>query len=112
MAKTHFKSLFLGILVIFSVIFQSVHLWHHAHENTSSSADTSHSKKMAAAADDFTACSICHFSMQTNDCGFHPDLIPARPGQLIETKIQAADQSVPQFRLAGLFRLRAPPVLS
>ncbi len=107
MTKGQFKSMFLGLLVIFSVIFQSFHLWEHSHEKSQSNP-LSH-KKIISNGDSSSTCSICHFNFQTDDSGLNHNLLPEKIISFYNLKLKFDDNIERYFHFRGLFRLRAPP---
>lgn len=112
MNKVQSKSLLLTLLVIFSVIFQSFHMWEHSHEQDHKHSSKNSHTKVFSLDDDNSTCSICHFNINTDSTGLNYDLLPEKLITFYNLKIKFDDNIERYFHFRGLFRLRAPPALS
>lgn len=102
MVKSEIKSLFLSFIILFTLVYQSVHLWEHSVEQK----EHCHNNDIENKSD----CYICDFHFLSSDLDFHLDIIPERNTLFfIKEKIGANDLSFISKYTPYLFNLRAPP---
>lgn len=107
MGNLQLKSLFFSLIVLFTLMYQSVHRWEHYGENRT---ENCHHHDHQEHSDNQEDCSVCDFNFITYDFDFNVNLIPKKLEIRNYKELYFSNIHFKTYNEKNIFNLRAPPV--
>lgn len=110
MGKLQVRSWFLSFIMLFALVYQSVHLWEHSLQKKEYSQEEDfHDHSHDEEAGHEHQCSVCDFQILSYSFDFTTSLIPKQI-QFIDNQLNAKYFSICSECILFVFNLRAPPL--